>query len=199
MDYQLVVVRGRSAAKTLKLANGITTVGRQEDCQLRIGSSQVSRKHCQLFEQGGRLVVIDLGSSNGTFVNGTKIEGHHVLKSGDVLSLGKVKFRVEKLDASGSTKPADTAVPSPPPESGSSDEFEIDFDDGAESVGVTPPASSPVQDDTEMIQGAHSASKAKGAQPTSKTEGAKPASQNPGEDAVADFLINIDLDDEESS
>src|SRR5438093_1150473 len=73
-----------------------TTVGRQEDCQLRIRSSQVSRKHCQLFEKKGLLIVKDLGSSNGTLVNGKKIEEQRVLEPGDELMIGQVTFKVEK-------------------------------------------------------------------------------------------------------
>ena len=73
MDFQLVVVKGRSHSGALKLADGVTTVGRQDDCELRIKSSQVSRRHCQLFEKKGLLLVKDLGSSNGVFVNGKRI------------------------------------------------------------------------------------------------------------------------------
>jgi pSer/pThr/pTyr-binding forkhead associated (FHA) protein len=201
MDYQLVVVRGRSASKTLKLANGITTVGRHDECQLRIGSSQVSRKHCQLFEQNGRLLVIDLGSSNGTFVNGKKIEGTQVLKPGDVLGLGKVKFRVEKLDGTGAPKPSDTAVAIAADaidDSGDSEEFEIDFDDDVTTKG-TDPAAAPAKDETvkektakEETVKAQAAKKEK-----AEIEMPQPASSELGEDAVADFLLNIDLDDED--
>ena len=108
MDFQLVVTRGRSASPSLKLVDGTTTVGRQDDCQLRIASSQVSRRHCQLFEHKGFLLVKDLGSSNGTFVNGKKIAEQRVLEAGDELGIGPVKFRVEK------TAPA-ALVPTAPP------------------------------------------------------------------------------------
>ena len=80
MDFELLVVRGRSASEALKLADGVTTVGRQDECQIRIKSSQVSRRHCELFEKKGLLLVKDLGSSNGTFVNGKKIQGQQVLE-----------------------------------------------------------------------------------------------------------------------
>jgi pSer/pThr/pTyr-binding forkhead associated (FHA) protein len=181
MDFQLVVIRGRSSSKSLKLSNGVTTVGRHDECQLRIGSSQVSRKHCQIFEKDGRLCVIDLGSANGTYVNGKKVDNQQILKPGDVLSLGKVKFRVEKLDGTGRPRPADTAVveASAAVDEGSSDEFEIDFDEGAAAQNVTPPASIPVKDDTIKVE----------------EEQAAPAVM--ADDAVADFLLNIDLDDED--
>ena len=97
MDFQLVVLRGRSATTALKLGEGVTTAGRHDDCQLRIKSSEVSRRHCQFFEKNGMLLVKDLGSSNGTMLNGKKIEGQRVLEPGDELSIGPVKLRVEKV------------------------------------------------------------------------------------------------------
>src|SRR5262245_32418171 len=87
MNYVLQVVRGRSATTTLKLADGVTTLGRHDDCLIRIKSSQVSRRHCEILEVGGKLTVRDLGSSNGTFVNGKRISGQKTLKSGAELTL----------------------------------------------------------------------------------------------------------------
>src|SRR4051794_16761378 len=102
MPYQLAVVRGRAVSPAIKLGPGVTTVGRAEDCQLRIKSSQVSRKHCQLFEKKGLLIVKDLGSSNGTLVNGKKVEEQRVLEPGDELTIGGVKLKVQKVDAAAS-------------------------------------------------------------------------------------------------
>jgi pSer/pThr/pTyr-binding forkhead associated (FHA) protein len=190
MDYQLVVVRGRSASRTLKLGKGITTVGRHEDCQLRIGSSQVSRKHCQLFEKNGTLVVLDLGSSNGTFVNGKRIDGQEALAPGDVLSLGKVKLRIEKLGTAGpapaAKKPSDTAVAEAVllEEGGDDEEFEIDFDDEPEA----PAAASP---DTPAAAKPGAEPEPTATLPTSK------AAPEMADEAVADFLMGIDLDDED--
>jgi hypothetical protein len=146
MDYQLVVIRGRSSANAVKLQDGITTAGRQDECQLRIKSSQVSRKHCQLFEKHGMLLVKDLGSSNGTFVNGKKIEGQRVMEPGDELGIGPIVFRIEKVGQpiaagspapAGGAKPHDTAVVDAIPAGAGvpvataipdDEDFEIDFD-----------------------------------------------------------------------
>ena len=68
MDFQLLIVRGRSASEALSLVDGVTTLGRHGDCHIRIKSSQVSRRHCEVFEVAGKLTVRDLGSSNGTLV-----------------------------------------------------------------------------------------------------------------------------------
>src|SRR6267154_269791 len=97
MDFQLLVVRGRSASEALKLLDGVTTVGRHDECQIRIKSSQVSRRHCELFEKKGLLLVKDLSSSNGTFVNGKRVQGQQVLEPGDELTIGGVALRVAKI------------------------------------------------------------------------------------------------------
>src|SRR3954451_3711372 len=97
MDFELVIVQGRSDSNKLKLGDGVTTIGRHDECQLRIKSSQVSRKHCELFEKKGLLLVKDLGSSNGTLVNGKKVQGQRVLEPGDELTIGPVLLRVAKV------------------------------------------------------------------------------------------------------
>src|SRR3954464_14768980 len=117
MDFQLVIVRGRSASATIRLAGGATPVGRHDDCQLRIKSSQVSRKHCELFEKKGLLLIKDLGSANGTYVNGKRVQGQLVLEPGDELTIGGIKLKVAKIGeapppppSKPATKPGDTAV-----------------------------------------------------------------------------------------
>src|SRR5262245_43427899 len=118
MPYQLVVVKGRSANQALRIpTDGVTTVGRQQGCQIRIVSSQVSRKHCELFEKKGHLLVKDLGSSNGTLINGKKIDGQQVVEAGSILTIGSVVFRVESAQPAAAPaaagRPNDTAVARP--------------------------------------------------------------------------------------
>jgi pSer/pThr/pTyr-binding forkhead associated (FHA) protein len=192
MDFQLVVLRGRSATTALKLGDGVTPAGRHDDCQLRIKSSEVSRRHCQFFEKNGLLLVKDLGSSNGTMLNGKKIEGQRVLEPGDELTIGPVKLRVEKIGqpaatakgapATAASKPGDTAVPIPTVTPGAaSDEFEIDFDVEPEpaseekTVAVKPPA-----------------------RPAKAAEPELAAAEEPvADDAIADFLLDLKLDEDE--
>src|SRR4051794_40100757 len=113
MEFEIVVVQGRSVSNTIKLADGVTTIGRHDECQLRIKSSQVSRKHCEVFEKKGILLVKDLGSSNGTIVNGKRIQGQRVLEPGDELTIGPVKLRVAKIGASSPSVPAAKGAASP--------------------------------------------------------------------------------------
>src|SRR3954470_18439025 len=112
MDYELVIVQGRSVSNTLKLGEGVTTIGRHDECNLRINSPQVSRRHCELFEKKGLLLVKDLGSSNGTFVNGKKIQGQQVLEPGDELMIGQVTLRVAKIGVAPPVKAGPASGPS---------------------------------------------------------------------------------------
>ena len=138
MNYVLQVVRGRSANTTLKLSDGVTSVGRHDDCWIRIKSSQVSRRHCEIFESGGKLTIRDLGSSNGTYVNGKRVLGQQPLTPGDELTLGAVTLRMAKLGQAGGAGPAiapaakpkagDTAVVEAIPADSAEEEFEMEFE-----------------------------------------------------------------------
>jgi predicted component of type VI protein secretion system len=197
MDYQLVVVRGRSATKTIPLPGTLATVGRQEGCQLRIVSAQVSRRHCLLYEQGGQLMVKDLGSANGTIVNGKKIDEPQALAAGDVLTLGPVKLRVEKLGAAPTVAKAPSPAAAAPgtddltvvnealglaePEEDADFEINLDADADAASAADAIPLEEP-------------AAPAPTAQPAA-TKTAEPAadalSSAEGDDAVAEFLMGL--------
>jgi pSer/pThr/pTyr-binding forkhead associated (FHA) protein len=204
MNYVLQVVRGRSTSTTLKLAEGVTSIGRSDGCWIRIKSSQVSRKHCELFESGDKLSIRDLGSANGTWVNGKRVDGQQVLNAGDELTIGGVSFRVASPGAAAASvrprKSGDTAVVDAVPVSDDEDEeFELEFE--AEEV-------SPVE--VEMIPLADEAptsvvpkTKPPSAQAPAKAAGEKKAPEpakekKEGEDeAIAQFLLDLKLEDDE--
>src|SRR5262245_18029453 len=95
MDVKLVIEQGSDTSKVFKLKSAETIIGRQNDCDLRIPSSAVSRKHCSLSFRDDVLTVEDLESANGTKVNGEAIEGSRVLRPGDRLEVGPVTFLVK--------------------------------------------------------------------------------------------------------
>jgi pSer/pThr/pTyr-binding forkhead associated (FHA) protein len=197
MDYQLVIVRGRSNSKAIKLADGVTTVGRHDDCQVRIKSSQVSRKHCELFEKKGLLLVKDLGSSNGTYVNGTRIKDQRVLELGDELTLGQIKLKVAKVGeavpVASVSKPGTTASVEPVTTGGASDDaFWIDFGDQPAPAPPTAPKNNKKQAEAEPAP-AVAAMKAPASQPVPDLEPEPTAADA----AVADFLLTIKIDDED--
>lgn len=88
-QYQLVMHAGPTPGKTFPLEADVITIGREPGNTIVINDAEVSRKHSQLTLQGGKYVLTDIGSTNGTFVNGQRITGSHVLVPGEVISLGE--------------------------------------------------------------------------------------------------------------
>jgi len=84
-----------------------TTVGRLEDNLFAIPEPSVSSHHCELIVQGDDVLVRDLNSTNGTFINGEKVT-EAVLKPGQTLRLGQIEMRLEKQ------APAPGSIPPPP-------------------------------------------------------------------------------------
>jgi len=74
-------------------------IGRGENATVRIDDRWLSRRHCEFESLDGTLVIRDLGSKHGTFVNDVQIDQFH-LNPGDVISIGLNKFRVEGIPSS---------------------------------------------------------------------------------------------------
>jgi hypothetical protein len=88
-----LVVRsgGGRAGESFVLAAERTLIGRSPDCDVFLDDVTVSRRHAELMREGDRLVVRDLGSLNGTFVNRRRIESA-VLEDDDELQIGKYRL-----------------------------------------------------------------------------------------------------------
>jgi pSer/pThr/pTyr-binding forkhead associated (FHA) protein len=95
MDVKLVVTDGSKQSKVVKLRSEETIIGRQKGCDLRIPSAQVSRRHCRLSFRDDCLIVEDLASANGSYLNGVAVEGQELVRPGDELKIGPITFRVE--------------------------------------------------------------------------------------------------------
>lgn len=83
-----MAVRLRYLAHDLEVPPGQFFVGRSVECQLSLDDPLVSRKHALLTVRGGRVMLEDLESRNGVFVNGERIAGQYLLHDGDVLRIG---------------------------------------------------------------------------------------------------------------
>lgn len=94
---KLIIQTGKLAGKRLTIPAKEVTIGRDEDCYIRMGSSDVSRHHCTVRLTQDGIQVTDLGSSNGTFVNDVAITRPTLLKSGDRLRVGPGLFEVEGI------------------------------------------------------------------------------------------------------
>ncbi|MGL4555258.1 MAG: FHA domain-containing protein [Gemmataceae bacterium] len=94
MKVKLVVERG-GKRKTLRVEPPVAVLGRARGNAVRIPSAQVSRQHCRLRIADGLVHVEDLGSVNGTFLNGRRVVGRETVRPGDQLDVGPVRFVVE--------------------------------------------------------------------------------------------------------
>ena len=88
--FRLVMSQGPQPGQTFSLEKDSTSLGRDPGNDITIDDPQVSRQHARIVRQGGLMVVEDLGSTNGTFVNGVRLTGSHTLASGDMIGLGDV-------------------------------------------------------------------------------------------------------------
>jgi predicted component of type VI protein secretion system len=93
MNVSLVLVTEEGRQQDVPLRKPVSVVGRQTDVAIRIPSSSVSRHHCEVALADHKVVLKDLGSSNGTFVNKRRITQTD-LKAGDLLSIGGKVFVV---------------------------------------------------------------------------------------------------------
>jgi pSer/pThr/pTyr-binding forkhead associated (FHA) protein len=98
-DVSLVVREGSSAGSEHPV-EGSLTLGREQDADLVLDDTGISRRHAAVQIEDGDATVRDLGSSNGTFVNGERVEGPRRLGEGDQIQLGdtvlEVRFSPEK-------------------------------------------------------------------------------------------------------
>jgi pSer/pThr/pTyr-binding forkhead associated (FHA) protein len=83
------------SGERMPLAGKVFTVGRLPECSIPLNDSNVSRRHAEFRASGRNFVVADLGSTNGTKVNGTRIAGEQILKDGDIISFGGTHIRFE--------------------------------------------------------------------------------------------------------
>ena len=91
---ELIIHAGKLQGKRLVLPEREIAVGRDEDCQLRLTSSLVSRRHCILDVRPDGIWVRDLASQNGTYVNDVAVTEPLLLRAGDILRIGAALFQV---------------------------------------------------------------------------------------------------------
>jgi pSer/pThr/pTyr-binding forkhead associated (FHA) protein len=91
----------------MNLEQDVYTIGRQESCDIHIDNLGISRNHARLRREGNTYVVEDLGSANGTFVNGDQVQ-RQPLQEGDVITLGKheIVYKQEETVQTGGDQPA---------------------------------------------------------------------------------------------
>jgi len=142
MQAVLVMFRSDGERRSFSLTRDITVIGRREDCDLRIPLGEVSRKHCRLVRDSDTLRLEDLGSSNGTFHNGQRVQ-EVTLGPGDSVQVGPIVFvlQVDGVPADDELTPvmaqptagkaADEEGAAPRPVSAEAGAEELELDDAA--------------------------------------------------------------------
>ncbi len=110
-QLQLVVHAGPLAGKGFPIISTLT-FGRDEENDVALDDEEVSRYHARLLRQGDEVLIEDLGSTNGTFINGNRIEEQQKLQPTDIVSVGTSIFGVK-----GFTAPKTVGTPVPEPDS----------------------------------------------------------------------------------
>ena len=111
MKVSLVVAEGAHKGKVIPIKLAQFVIGRDPQCHLRPSSASISKRHCVIVVKGERVVLRDLDSTNGTFVNDEPLQGPTELHDEDRLKIGPLAFTL-RLEGSVSV---DKPTPVPPP------------------------------------------------------------------------------------
>lgn len=111
---ELKILGGKHRNKAVLISSKKFIIGREQDCHLRPSSDAISRHHCVFSVDDFAVRLRDLGSTNGTRVNGETLRGEVILKSGDVIGVGTMEFeliiRIGVLPSMTRTPNADTTA-----------------------------------------------------------------------------------------
>ncbi len=109
MPFLLVIAEGKEAGREFVFEQSSVVIGRISECDVILYDPGVSRKHARIFAEGDAYFVEDMGSSNGTKVNGNVIK-KHLLADGDAVSLGPVVFNFSSAAIDEPDPPVEPAV-----------------------------------------------------------------------------------------
>lgn len=94
MNVKLVMFREDGTRRDFSLTPGVTTIGRKEDCSIRIPLAVVSRRHAEVYLDEDGASIKDLGAANGTYLNNQRVTEEE-LEPGDQIVIGPVVFTVQ--------------------------------------------------------------------------------------------------------
>jgi pSer/pThr/pTyr-binding forkhead associated (FHA) protein len=102
-------LRSLSGGADISVDHSLVLVGRHPGCDAKVESVRVSLRHCVLTADAGEVVVRDLGSTNGTWINGFRVEKGR-LRPGDVMAIAQIRYRL----VASSADAGDITWPEPP-------------------------------------------------------------------------------------
>jgi pSer/pThr/pTyr-binding forkhead associated (FHA) protein len=190
MDVILKVLEGAKSGAKIAVKKTEFIIGRSQGCHLCAGSSAVSRQHCAILRQDNRVSIKDLGSRNGTLVNGIKIAEETELASGDEVTVGPLKFLVTiSTGISNAKKPQVKSVAEAVVRTAEASTSSIGDDDITKWLLGPVSALTETQtiriDDTNAIQKMREAAEAAAAASESETKATEPAPEEAKDEAPA--------------
>jgi serine phosphatase RsbU (regulator of sigma subunit)/pSer/pThr/pTyr-binding forkhead associated (FHA) protein len=106
----LVFLAGPIAGRRYKLGDGEYVIGRRSDCHIFVPDMRVSRQHARVHKDGDDWMLEDLGSNNGTYVNGVRLETATSIRDRDEISIANNRIRVEAQDGERPSEPPGSMV-----------------------------------------------------------------------------------------
>ncbi|TET54492.1 MAG: FHA domain-containing protein [Anaerolineales bacterium] len=116
---QLVVEQGPQPGQGFMLVRALLTIGRDAGNDIVISHPEISRQHTRITRQGELVIVEDMGSTNGTFVNGVLLKSPHTLSDGDVIGMGDAVTLVYHAVEASAAKTVVERKMAPPPSAAS--------------------------------------------------------------------------------
>jgi pSer/pThr/pTyr-binding forkhead associated (FHA) protein len=101
----VVELKGEVVDRVSLVGKSELVVGRDASADISLDDRALSRRHCRIERRGAALWLIDLGSANGTLVNGTRVEEAHRIARGDVITVGRYHLRIEGVQQARSDTP----------------------------------------------------------------------------------------------
>lgn len=192
MDAKLIVIGGDTKTTEIKLKLPVI-VGRGRDATLTLPHPLVSRRHCEIFESNGQLVVRDMGSLNGTYVNNERIT-ESVLPANELLTVGTVTFRAIYDSAQDATQES-VMPPSTEPMAGDT-VINGSSSDSTENLGSLESLKPNADTDSDIMEvefddGVKSPSDTSLANQDSANQDVAPATPKDDNDDLAAFLKNL--------
>ncbi len=114
-SFRLIVRRGPQPNQIYELNRDVITIGRDITNDITINDPEVSRHHARISRQGDHYIIEDVGSTNGTFINGQRLSGSRMLSAGETIGLGET-VTLAYESSSMPNMPAQPQPQAPPPQ-----------------------------------------------------------------------------------
>ena len=128
MNVNLVLFRKDGTTRSFRLPSTVTVIGRRQESDLCIPLMVVSRRHCELNLEKGRLKLRDLGSRNGTYINDQRVDQADV-NPGDKIQIGPVTFAVQIDNQPAELSTLDSVILQPPEHLAVPEKKDVDQDE----------------------------------------------------------------------